>query len=112
MKLNCRIGRSYPRGTVYSTRGIVEYIKTGHHPSNALNWGEPMNEKRFDDFMQQVFQPSYFTAEDFESMGMHVRYDPNGQPYLETPFGKCYLKELPHFKESLIDMTNRKINEL
>ena len=36
-----------------------------------------------------------YTVGDLERMGLHVKYDGNGEPFLKTPYGRCYIRDLP-----------------
>jgi len=92
MKLNCHVGSRYPK-KVYTTRGIREFIYTGYHSS----WSESISGRGFDSFLDQVFQPSTYTVGDLERMGLRVEYDVNRAPFLKTPYGECYLRDLPGY---------------
>ncbi len=42
---------------------------------------------------------SSYTDKDLKNMGMNVRHDADGAPYLDTPYGKCYLRNEPGYRE-------------
>ena len=78
---------------VRTTKGIVGYILDAYNPKD---WGDSPTEKDFDEWLNMLTK---FTKTDFEKYGMSVKHDKDGAAYLETPYGKTYLKDMPGYKE-------------
>ena len=79
--------------SVRTTKGIVGDIIDAYDPKD---WGDSPTEKDFDEWLSLFTK---FTKIDFEKYGMRVGHDKDGVAYLETPYGKTYLKDMPGYKE-------------
>ena len=80
---------------MFIDKGLYKFIEE----DCKIDWSKPLIGDDLDEWLNQLCKPSTFTKEDLEKMGMHVEYDSNRIPYLRTPYGNCYIKDLPGYKE-------------
>ena len=64
-----------------------------------LDWSYSMTERDIDEWAERLLKTPTFIKEDLKKFGINVQYDINKIPYIDTPYGKCYLKDLPFYKK-------------